>query len=77
MHATNPEPPLTLVTPEFRRHRKVDNPLHIIAFLTEWKLYLDQLPKDEGSVNFSGRKLDPMLIEKVRRACACFASAGG
>ncbi|KAL1744718.1 hypothetical protein HDZ31DRAFT_38069 [Schizophyllum fasciatum] len=53
------------VKAEFRRHRKVDNPLHIIAFLTEWKLYLDQLPKDDNSVNFSGRKLDPMLIEKM------------
>ncbi|KAL1727073.1 hypothetical protein EV714DRAFT_217967 [Schizophyllum commune] len=53
------------VKAEFRRHRKVDNPLHIIAFLTEWKLYLDQLPKNEGSINFSGRKLDPMLIEKM------------
>lgn len=53
------------VKAEFRRHRKVDNPLHIIAFLTEWKLYLDQLPRDESSVNFSGKKLDPSLFEKM------------
>ncbi|KAI9757414.1 MAG: acetate non-utilizing protein 9 [Lichina confinis] len=27
------------VKAEFRRHRDVDNPLHIIGFLTEWQLY--------------------------------------
>ena len=54
---------------EFRHHRKVDNPLHIIGFLSQWKLYLDQLPADP-SQPFTGRKLDPTLVEKVRFAFA-------
>ena len=28
---------------EFRQHRKVDNPLHIVGFLSQWKLYLDAM----------------------------------
>lgn len=52
------------VKSEFRHHRKVDNPLHIIGFLSQWKLYLDQLPADP-SQPFTGRKLDPTLVEKM------------
>ncbi|RXK40667.1 acetate non-utilizing protein 9, mitochondrial [Tremella mesenterica] len=33
---------------EFRLTRKTDNPLHIIAFLSQWKVYLDQLQSDLG-----------------------------
>lgn len=50
---------------EFRRHQKIDNPIHIIGFLSQWKLYLDELP-DDPSREFKGRKLDPALVEKVR-----------
>ncbi len=28
---------------EFRLTRSTDNPLHIIAFLSQWKMYLDEL----------------------------------
>lgn len=49
---------------EFRRHQKIDNPLHIIGFLSQWKLYLDGLPSNPNE-NFVGRKLDPALLEKV------------
>lgn len=50
---------------EFRRHRKIDNPLHIIGFLSQWKLYLDQLPAGPEGQHFKGKKLDPTLVEKV------------
>ena len=49
---------------EFRRHQKIDNPLHIIGFLSQWKLYLDDLPSSPTD-RFTGRKLDPTLLEKV------------
>lgn len=49
---------------EFRNHRQVDNPLHIIGFLSSWKFYLDSLPTSPNQP-FRGHKLDPELIEKV------------
>lgn len=50
--------------PEFRRHQKITNPLHIMGFIHEWKLYLDSLPANPNE-EFSGRKLDPSLLQKV------------
>lgn len=50
---------------EFRRHREVTNPAHIIGFLSQWKMYLDQIPPGEDARNFSGKKLDPTIFEKV------------
>lgn len=50
---------------EFRNHQKVDNPLHIMGFLSQWKVYLDELPTDP-SQPFTGRRLDPTMLEKVR-----------
>lgn len=55
-----------LSTTEFRRHRRVDNPVHIIGFLSSWKQYLDLLPKGRGEKAFKGKPLDPQLLEKVR-----------
>lgn len=49
---------------EFRKHQKIDNPLHIIGFLSQWKLYLDDLPSSPTDT-FTGRKLDPSVVEKV------------
>lgn len=49
---------------EFRRHQKITNPLHIMGFIHEWKLYLDSLPANPNE-EFSGRKLDPSLLQKV------------
>lgn len=51
---------LNLLT-EFRRHRSITNPVHIIGFLSQWKMYLDELP----ATNFTGKKLDPTVFEKV------------
>ncbi|OAX41452.1 ACN9-domain-containing protein [Rhizopogon vinicolor AM-OR11-026] len=54
----------TLLLKEFRRHREVTNPVHIMGFLTQWKMYLDQLPRDPSdSRNF--KKLDPTIFEKM------------
>ncbi|KAJ4480168.1 ACN9-domain-containing protein [Lentinula aciculospora] len=53
------------VKAEFRRHRAVQNPVHIIGFLSQWKLYLEALPASEEGQEFSGQKLDPFLLEKM------------
>ena len=50
---------------EFRRHRNVTNPGHIIGFLSQWKVYLDQLPVGPEAQLFRGKKLDPTIYEKV------------
>jgi hypothetical protein len=48
---------------EFRRHRKVENPLHLIQFLSQWKSYSDALSGVETG-KAPGRPLGEM-IEKV------------
>ncbi|KAI0784563.1 hypothetical protein C8Q75DRAFT_387645 [Abortiporus biennis] len=53
------------VRSEFRHHRKVDNAWHAIAFLSQWKIYLDELPTGPEAQHFKGKKLDPTLIEKM------------
>ena len=63
----------TFTHTEFRRHQKTDNPLHIIGFLSQWKLYLDELPADP-SQEFKGRKLDPTIVEKVQWHSVIFLS---
>jgi hypothetical protein len=50
---------------EFRRHREVTNPVHIMGFLAQWKIYLDDLPKGSDVGNFSGKKLDRTAFEKA------------
>ena len=57
---------LLYLNEEFRRHQKVDNPLHIIGFLSQWKMYLDSMPQTENASQFKGKKLDPTVYEKVR-----------
>ncbi|CAE6429113.1 unnamed protein product [Rhizoctonia solani] len=53
------------VKAEFRRHQKIDNPVHIIGFLSQWKMYLDQLEQQANSAGgferFSGRRMDPTM----------------
>jgi len=63
-------PPLQLLVTqflrsEFRRHRQVTNPIHIIGFLTEWKVYLEALPTSRDGGTFKGKRLDPRVFEKV------------
>ena len=50
---------------EFRRHREVTNPAHIIGFLSQWKLYLEELPDVADAKGFNGKKLDTTSFEKV------------
>ncbi|KAF9007514.1 hypothetical protein BDQ17DRAFT_1388992 [Cyathus striatus] len=44
------------VKAEFRRHKDVTNRVHIIGFLSQWKI------KDQ---KFTGKKLDPTVFEKM------------
>ncbi|KAH9170661.1 ACN9-domain-containing protein [Lactarius sanguifluus] len=53
------------VKAEFRRHRDVTNPGHIIGFLSQWKVYLDQIPMGPEAQHFRGKKLDPTIFEKL------------
>lgn len=54
----------TFTATEFRRHREATNPVHIMGFLTQWKMYLDELPHDPSATNF--KKLNPTVFEKVQ-----------
>ncbi|KAH8815138.1 hypothetical protein F5884DRAFT_165535 [Xylogone sp. PMI_703] len=49
------------VKSEFRLHRSVENPVHIIGFLTEWQMYAQKLEGD----SWRGEKMDPSKIEKM------------
>ncbi|KAF8896651.1 ACN9-domain-containing protein [Infundibulicybe gibba] len=53
------------VKSEFRRHKEVTNPVHIIGFLSQWKRYLDELPTGVDGKSFSGKRLDPTVFEKM------------
>ncbi|KAL2879972.1 hypothetical protein SGCOL_004691 [Colletotrichum sp. CLE4] len=46
---------------EFRAHRTVDNPAHLIGFLTEWQLYAQKI---EGN-SWVGEKIDPVKVAKM------------
>ncbi|KAL2757494.1 hypothetical protein ACRALDRAFT_2073887, partial [Sodiomyces alcalophilus JCM 7366] len=49
------------VKAEFRAHRNVDNPAHLIGFLTEWQLYAQKV---EGE-SWIGEKIDKTKFEKL------------
>jgi len=49
------------VKSEFKQHKSVENPLHIIGFLTEWQLYAQKL---EGDM-WRGERLDKEKIDKM------------
>ncbi|KAI9722422.1 MAG: acetate non-utilizing protein 9 [Chrysothrix sp. TS-e1954] len=46
---------------EFRQHRAVENPVHIIGFLTEWQLYAQKLEGDA----WKGEKMDTSKLDKM------------
>lgn len=46
---------------EFRRHKDIDNPIHIIGFLTQWQQYGQMLEGDE----WKGQKFDQDLLDKM------------
>ncbi|KAK0383120.1 hypothetical protein NLU13_9033 [Sarocladium strictum] len=49
------------VKAEFRAHRKIDNPAHLIGFLTEWQLYAQKIEGD----NWAGEKIDEGKLAKM------------
>ncbi|KAM0259520.1 hypothetical protein ACHAQJ_003246 [Trichoderma viride] len=46
---------------EFRAHRNVDNPAHLIGFLSEWQMYAQQI---EGE-SWVGEKIDQGKLQKL------------
>ncbi|KAF7559592.1 hypothetical protein G7046_g4558 [Stylonectria norvegica] len=46
---------------EFRAHRNVDNPAHLIGFLTEWQLYAQKIEGD----SWVGDKIDEGKLQKM------------
>ncbi|MCJ1248496.1 acetate non-utilizing protein 9 [Trapelia coarctata] len=49
------------VRSEFRAHREVENPVHIIGFLTEWQMYAQKIEGD----SWKGERLDVRKIDKM------------
>ncbi|KAL8940852.1 MAG: hypothetical protein Q9216_002604 [Gyalolechia sp. 2 TL-2023] len=49
------------VKSEFRAHRNVENPIHIVGFLKEWQMYAQQVEGD----SWYGEKLDTEKIDKM------------
>ena len=52
---------------EFRLTRSTDNPLHIIAFLTQWKHYLDELDGAKDAKDWRGKKLDMSKMDSMSK----------
>ena len=46
---------------EFRAHRNVENPVHIVGFLTEWQLYAQKLEGD----NWRDIRMEESKVEKM------------
>ncbi|KAF2198971.1 ACN9-domain-containing protein [Delitschia confertaspora ATCC 74209] len=49
------------VKAEFRAHQKIDNPVHIIGFLSEWQKYAQMLEGD----TWKGEKFDKQKLDKL------------
>ncbi|KAK9477593.1 hypothetical protein V1514DRAFT_263811, partial [Lipomyces japonicus] len=49
------------VKAEFRNHRDVENPLHIVGFLTTWQQYAETIEGD----SWKEAKLDQEKLEKM------------
>ncbi|KAK5056561.1 hypothetical protein LTR84_012092 [Exophiala bonariae] len=49
------------VKAEFRRHRDVENPLHLVGFLTRWQEYGQMLEGDD----WKDGKIDTALVAKL------------
>lgn len=51
----------TYIKAEFRSHRDIDNPVHIVGFLSEWQSYAQMI---EGAA-WRGEKMDRTKIDKM------------
>jgi hypothetical protein len=49
------------VKSEFRAHQKIDNPVHIVGFLTEWQNYTQMIEGDK----WEGERMDKEKVEKM------------
>ena len=49
---------------EFRQHRNVENPMHIVGFLSEWQMYAQIIEGD----TWKGEKIDKAKIDKMSGA---------
>ncbi|ORY92280.1 hypothetical protein BCR43DRAFT_463445 [Syncephalastrum racemosum] len=50
------------VKSEFRRHQKIDNPAHIVGFISEWQSYLETIQTQTApSDNSVAPKDDPLV----------------
>ncbi|MCJ1483629.1 acetate non-utilizing protein 9 [Schaereria dolodes] len=49
------------VKSEFRAHKEVENPVHIIGFLTEWQMYAQKIEGD----SWLGERLDSGKVDKM------------
>lgn len=49
------------VRAEFRAHKEVENPVHIIGFLSEWQGYAQQVEGD----SWKGEKMDKGKVDKM------------
>ncbi|THV01051.1 hypothetical protein K435DRAFT_963722 [Dendrothele bispora CBS 962.96] len=62
---TSSDTEMTTSKQSFRRHREVTNAAQVIGFLSQWQAYLNQMPKGAGGEEFRGKKLDPIMYEKM------------
>jgi len=49
------------VKAEFRAHQKIDNPVHIVGFLTEWQSYTQMVEGDA----WKGERMEKGKVEKM------------
>ncbi|CAG8460374.1 1802_t:CDS:1 [Diversispora eburnea] len=57
------------VKSEFRRHKDITNPLHIIGFLNQWQVYLKDIKQQVVNSTLSkevkfGKKIETDVLEK-------------
>ncbi|KAF2838584.1 ACN9-domain-containing protein [Patellaria atrata CBS 101060] len=54
------------VKTEWRSHQKIDNPIHIVGFLTEWQMYTQHLEGDSWrEAKMDKTKLDKMSDDQI------------
>ncbi|GMK59244.1 hypothetical protein CspeluHIS016_0702590 [Cutaneotrichosporon spelunceum] len=55
------------VKSEFRATRSTDNPVHIVAFLTQWKAYLEEIERGvtDSEGRWTGRKLEAEVLDSL------------
>lgn len=57
------------VRDEFKRHQKIDNPLQIVAFHSQWQMYLEQLKGGKDGIQIRGKSLETDMFDKVSGVC--------